>query len=670
MSVARVPPASREPPQADPYASALALRAPSPLREFNEAGVLSAADVHVSQRLATLADIIPHPDVLLAAALAVRAPRMGHVFVDLASVEGTVIVESRDELDLSTLPWPAAQRWVACVAACGELVTVGSGADPAGGDVRPLRLAGSRLYLDRYWREERMVASDLMVLGTAPLRKVNLGALDEGIARLLGSGGGGGGDDDLGQRIAVACGVLRRLAVIAGGPGTGKTTTVARIVALLCELALAEGGQPPLVALAAPTGRAAARLQQAVHEQAGALAIEDAVRAALLALRASTIHRLLAYRPGSRTRFRHDRSNRLPHDVVIVDETSMVSLSLMARLLEAVRPGARLVLVGDHEQLTAIEAGAVLRDIVGPAAQSPRMSRATRTAVSRAVGYGVGTEVDATPIHGAGAFGDGIVVLERVHRYGPGIAAVARSIRAGDADAVLVALRDAGAEVTWIEPGGAGAAGGTGGGLLEPLREAAVTAGRAVTEAARAGDGAGALSALGSFRLLCAQRHGRHGVAVWTNAIEDWLAQTVPEFTPDGAQYAGRPLLITHNDHELRLYNGDTGVIVASGPGRLVAAFERDGELVELAPSRLEAVQTMHAMTIHTSQGSQFDVTAVVLGDSSSRILTRELLYTAVTRARQRLILVADEDAVRAAVQRPVARATALRERLWGSESG
>jgi exodeoxyribonuclease V alpha subunit len=649
---------------ADPFSPTRALRAPSPLREFNGAGVLSAADVHVALRLAELAGVGEDPQVLLAAALAVRAPRLGHVFVDLSSIAQTAIVESGEELDLSALPWPGVERWVVRVAGCHELVAVGDGSERASGTVSPLRLVGTRLYLDRYWQEERAVAADLLSLGRAPLRRVDVALLSDGIARLF-----TGGDDQL-QRIAAACAVLRRLAVVAGGPGTGKTTTVARIVALICEQARAAGEQPPLVALAAPTGKAAARLQQAVHEQAGVLRVQEHVGESLLALRASTIHRLLGYRPGSHSRFRHDRSNPLPHELVIVDETSMVSLSLMARLLEAVRPDARLVLVGDHEQLTAIEAGAVLRDIVGPAAVSPRLSAATRSIVARALSC----EVDTEPIAGSGAFGDGIVVLDRVHRFGAGIAGVANAIRAGDPDAVLVALREAGDEVTWIEQSAAGERasgedGSSSDAALAPLRVAAVQSGQVVIQAARAGDPSAALAALGSFRLLCAQRHGPHGVAVWTAAIERWLAQAVPGFEPDGAEYAGRPLLITHNDYELRLYNGDTGVVVVvtSGPERLAAAFERDGELVALAPSRLASVETVYAMTIHKSQGSQFDVTAVVLGDASTRILTRELLYTAVTRAQRRLILVAGEDAIRAAVLRPVARATGLRERLWGS---
>ena len=205
----------------------------------------------------------------------------------------------------------------------------------------------------------------------------------------------------------------RRFAVVAGGPGTGKTTTVARIVALLAEQAEAAGAAPPLVALAAPTGKAQARLQEAVHAEARTLDSPQPVRDQLLALEASTLHRLLGWRPDSHSRFRHNRGNRLPHDVVIVDETSMVSLSNMARLVEAVRPEARLVLVGDPGQLTSIEAGAVLGDIVR-------------------------------------AGGEGVVVLEHVYRFGAGIDALADAIRDGDGDAVIAALTAGHDDVSWI----------------------------------------------------------------------------------------------------------------------------------------------------------------------------------------------------------------------------
>ena len=607
------------------------------LGEYNLAGVLVGADVHVARRIAALAGE-EDEDVVLAAALAVRAPRLGHVFVDLERIHETATVDADEPVDLGALPWPEPADWLPRVAA-----------SPLVGEDRPLRLAGSALYLDRYWSEEQQIAADLRALA-AP-SGADVGVLSDGIARLF---PGVGADAD--QQVAAAAALLRRLAVIAGGPGTGKTTTVARIVALLEEQGAAAGGAPPLIALAAPTGKAAARLQQAVHEEAARLDLPDALRSRLLELEASTLHRLLGWKPGSHSRFRHDRGNRLPYDVVIVDETSMVSLSLMARLVEAVRSDARLILVGDPGQLTSIEAGAVLGDIVGPAASGLRMGAAARAAVSEVSGVAV----DAAEGHGG--IGDGIVVLRRIHRFGGAIQRLAEAIRVGDADGAVAALHAGGDAIEWIavDAGEATASDG-----VAPIRDRAVATGRRVAEAARDGDAALALEHLGAFRVLCAHRRGPSGVATWMPRIESWLGGAVAGYAADGPWYVGRPLLVTENDHAIRLYNGDTGVVVTSPTGRPAAAFERQGEIVTFSPSRLAAVETVHAMTIHKSQGSQFDTAAVVLPDPESPILTRELLYTAVTRAENRLILAGSEAAVRAAVSRPIARASGLRERLW-----
>jgi exodeoxyribonuclease V alpha subunit len=574
---------------ADPFEARRAVSATGLLREFNDIGVLSAADVHVAARLGELVGEESEA-VRLAVALAVRGPRLGHVFVDLATIRDTATVESDEPVDLSELAWPSVGEWLGELAR-SELVAVGE--DHAGSESRPLRLLGSRLYLDRYWREERAVAADL---------------------------------NDM-----TASG---RLEVIAGGPGTGKTTRVARMVAEMIDEAVAAGARPPLVALGAPTGKAAARLQEAVHEETAQLPVGEDVRALLMALRASTLHRLLGWRPGSHSRFAHDRGNRLPHDVVIVDETSMVSLSLMARLVEAVRPEAKLILVGDPGQLTSIEAGVVLGDIV---------------------------DAGPGPGPGPGSRGEGVVVLTRVHRYGGGIAALADAIRVGDGDATVAALRAAPGEITWLDVDLYETEAG-----LELVRERAVAAGLEVVGAAREGAASEALAALGRFRLLCAHRRGPYGVSDWSSRVQAWLAPVIEDI--EQRDFVGRPLLVTENDYELGLYNGDTGVIVAGAGERPAAAFERGGEVLRFSPLRLGAVETVYAMTIHKSQGSQFDTAAVLLPAPTSRILTRELLYTGVTRARRELILVGTEEAVRQAVERPVARASGLRERLWTRE--
>ena len=548
-----------------------------------------------------------------------RGPRLGHVYVDLATIRETATVDAEEAVDLSALAWPAVARV--------DRTTAGERARRrrAKRVERTGRCAWSAPRCTSTATGARSARSPPTSRRSAPRRP----RTSTRTCWRTASRGSSPATPTSASATAGAAAVRHRFAVVAGGPGTGKTTTVARIVALLAEQAEAAGRPQPLIALAAPTAVAAARLEEAVHDAAEGLDASDAVRAQLRAASASTLHRLLGWRPDSQSRFRHHRGNRLPHDVVIVDETSMVSLSQMARLLEAVRPQARLVLVGDPGQLTSIEAGAVLGDIVGPADDGPSSA--------------------------------GIVVLSRVHRFGGAIGAVAEAVRRGDADAAVDALSDMPDEVTWlpVDPETDSA--------LAPVHDGAVGAARAVIEAAREGDAHRALEALASFRVLCAHRRGPYGVETWTDRIERWLANEVEGFGAEGQWYVGRPLLVTENDYGLRLYNGDTGVVVATDTGRVSAAFERRGELIEFSPTRLAAVDSVYAMTVHKSQGSQFAAAAVLLPDPTSQILTRELLYTAVTRARERLILVGTEEAVRAAVARPVARASGLRWRLWGN---
>ena len=614
------------------------------LEPFSDAGVLAAADVHVARCLTRLCDE-GDERVLLAAALAVRAPRLGHVHVDLATIRETVSVDTDEPVDLDALPWPEVEPWVAVVAA-SAVAGVGE-EDPL---VAPLRLLGTRLHLDRLWRDERSVAGDLIALAADP-PAVDDDVLRDGLARLF-------GDDLAGrQSLAAATAVLSRFAVIAGGPGTGKTTTVARVLALLTEQARATGGPEPLIALAAPTGKAAARLQEAVQEVTAELDTDPAVRTSLHTLEAMTLHRLLGWRPGTESRFRHDRSNRLPHDVVVVDESSMVSLSMMARLTEAVRPDAQLILVGDPQQLVAIEAGAVLGDVVGPSATDLHLTPGRRKRLSTITG----TAVDASDTPEGSTIGDSVVFLDRVHRFGAGIASLADAIRLGDADATIAVLRAAPAGVGWIEADAA-----TSTEAFDLLRTRAVASGTAVIDAARTGDAKAALAALGEFRVLCAHRRGPYGVATWAARIEDWLAAARPGLRPHGSTraFAGQALLVTQNDRELRLFNGDTGVVVADGP-YLRAAFERGRKTVLVSPSRLSAFEPLHAMTVHKAQGSQVGTAAVLLPEDTSRLLTRELLYTAVTRPRHSVVVMGPEGAIRAAISRPAGRASDLQARLW-----
>ncbi len=595
---------------ADPGDVRLAWGAPGLLGVFNTAGVLDAADVRVAERVGALGGEAGEP-VLLAVALAVRAVRQGSVCLDLDAVDRTVLGEGDELVDVSALPWPDPGPWrAACLAS--PLVADGAGAP----DGRPLRMVEGRLYLERYWGEEELVRRALVERAAAP-PAVDLAAVGAGLAAHF--------DTDPRaerQRQAAAVAALRRVTVLAGGPGTGKTTTVARLLGLLLELP----DPPRRVALAAPTGKAAARLQEAVT---GELAPHHRDRVG----EASTLHRLLGWWPAARS-FRHHRGHHLPFDVVVVDETSMVSLTLMARLLDALRPDARLVLVGDPDQLASVEAGAVLGDLAGAAG---RPEPALDAALAR---LGLRTGV----VHG-------VVTLDHVWRFGGAIAELARAVQAGDGDAAVAVLRRGDPALEFAaEPG-------------ERLRTDVVGTGRALAAAGRAGDAAAAVTALDAHRLLCAHRRGPFGVTRWTAEVERWLTRAGVGADPAQPWYPGRAVLVTHNDHDAGLWNGDTGVVVATVDGPRVA-FARGGPPTLYAPSRLPDVTGVHAMTVHRGQGSQFQRVTVLLPPPESPLLTRELLYTAVTRARSSVRVVGTEAAVRAAVARPVGRASGLRHRL------
>ena len=559
------------------------------LREFNDAGAIESADVLVAARLAELAGE-PDERVALAVAFVVRALRGGSVCVDLTAIAG--------QTGAPQLPWPAPADWLAAVA--GSVLL----ADPP-----VLHLDAGLLYLDRYWIEERRVAADVTALAAA-----RRSGTRPDIDRLFPAGYAE-------QRGAAELALTRALTVLTGGPGTGKTTTVARLLALLAEQAELDRrpGSPATlrIALAAPTGKAAARLLEAVQLEVDALSPADRDR--LPTLTATTLHRLLGNRPGTSSRFRHNRDNRLPHDVIVVDETSMVSLTMMARLLEAVRPDSRLVLVGDPDQLASVEAGAVLADLVE--------------------GLSAGAE---SPI----------AELVTSHRFGASIGALAQAIKAGDADLAVSVLAAGGEHIEWIDTDQP----------AERLRGIVLPHALQLRRAALLGDPTAALQALDDHRLLCAHRRGPYGVQFWNRQIERWLAEETdsPLWAP---WYAGRPLLVTANDYGLGLLNGDTGVTLLRD-GALRAVMSCAGGPVEFATSRLADIDTMHAMTIHKSQGSQATEVTVLLPPAESRLLTRELLYTAVTRARQKVRLIGSADQFRAAVDRRAVRATGLSRRL------
>ena len=530
----------------------------------DDTGFFEPADVHVAKRLTTLAKETDER-VALAVALLVRALRGGSVCVDLTSPEMSDLADAVKASPLLT-------------------------------DPPVLHIEGDLLYLDRYWLEEQQVCNDIKRMVTTKPPDVSAD-----VDRLFPAG-----FEE--QRAAANVALSQGLTVLTGGPGTGKTTTVARLLALLA------GGTRLRIALAAPTGKAAARLQEAVQLEVANL--EPADQAPLATLHATTLHRLLGSRPDTSARFRHNRGNRLPHDVIVVDETSMVSLTMMARLLEAVRPDTRLILVGDPDQLASVEAGAVLADLV----------------------EGLGEAK--------------IAALKTSHRFGRSIGELATAIRVGDADRTIRLLRAGDEHIEWIDAEDP----------REKLRNVLVPHAIALRTAAILGDEQAALKILDEHRLLCAHRRGPFGVAYWNHQVERWLTEDTGEAIWS-AWYAGRPVLVTANDYGLGLYNGDTGVTVIHD--EMLRAVIGSATF---ATSRLADVETMHAMTIHKSQGSQADEVTVLLPQEDSRLLTRELFYTAVTRAKERVRVVGSEPAVRASIERRAVRASGLAQRLRGRD--
>ncbi|MEP7122481.1 MAG: exodeoxyribonuclease V subunit alpha [Byssovorax sp.] len=607
--------------------------------------IIAPVDEHFARSMARLVGGAPS-DVLVGAALASARTREGHVCADLGRVAGAPI-QGPPSRATGDLRWPSLDEWTGTLAR-SELVGDGLSA-------RPLVLdpAHGRLYLRRYWEYEQRLAQQIKARAALTDDTLDLPHLRAGVDRLF-ARTGPGSDEAGGQRRAAVMAVLRRFAIISGGPGTGKTSTVVKLLALLVEQAHVAGKKRPVLTLVAPTGKAAARLVESIQRAKESLPCEEAVKRDI-AEEATTIHRCLRPLPGRPGRFRHDAENPLATDLVLVDEASMVDLALMVRLLDAVPPTARLILLGDRDQLASVDAGAVLGDICN--ADDPR-------------GFSAGFAARVAEITGAApppgestgtATGvwDCVAQLTRSYRYAEssGIGVLARAVNAGDVAAVHRILSSGEYPDVTLRPF-------PGTGLGEELKALIVEGYRPYLTAASA---AAKFEAFNRFRVLCAHRRGPHGV-IDTNEQAERALTAARLITRSGPVYAGRPVLVTTNDYNVRLFNGDIGLLLEdeASRGRLVATFSTpDGTTRALAPSRLPPHETAFAMTIHKSQGSEFDEVVVLLPPGISPILSRELVYTAVTRARKKVTIFGDADVVAHAVSRRIERASGLREAIW-----
>lgn len=521
------------------------------------------------------------------------------------------------------------------------------------GEFKPLILDhADRLYLHRYWRYEDELAGAIMSRGAAA--DFDSGLLKQGLSRLFPAAGG---ETDW-QRVAAVAAVTRRFCVISGGPGTGKTSTVVKVLALLLEQqsqveVKVEGNQKPKqaglrIALAAPTGKAAARLKESI---VGGVQCSEEVRASIPE-EVFTLHRLLGYLKGSCS-FRHNRENPLPYDIVIVDEASMVSLPLMAKLVDALRHDTRLILLGDRDQLASVEAGAVLGDICD--------TGGIHGFSADFAGLTAGLSGDTLPVQeNISPLGDAVVLLQKSYRFSSsgGIGKVGALVNAGDGRAALALCREeAVPEISLASPPPATALG-------EALG-ARILAGFSAYLKERTPEEAFAQFA--RFRILCAMRNGPYGVEALNQLVRQRLTQA-GLVKPQGRWYAGEPVLVTTNDYNVGLFNGDVGLILPDpeNGGELRAFFPTGGgSMKKVLPLRLPRYESAFAMTVHKSQGSEFDRVLLVLPDRDTPVLTRELLYTGITRAKTSVEILASDDIFMTSVSRRIVRKSGLRERLW-----
>jgi exodeoxyribonuclease V alpha subunit len=510
----------------------------------------------------------------------------------------------------------------------------------APGDNAPLILDDTRLYLSRHYQAEGRVAA--AVRHRLALRELPTGLAGQLAATLFPDNA----DETDWQRIAAINCTLHRFGIITGGPGTGKTWTVTRMLALqlLVAQTLAPDDPLPRIRLAAPTGKAAARLTESLRAALPSLQIDDALRDALPS-EAVTLHRLLG--AGRDGRPRYTASRPLPVDIVVVDEASMIDLGLMTQLVAALPEQASLYLVGDRDQLASVEAGSVFADLCGRGGEAFSAEHAARLALENIHVPHVTQQ--------AAVVDDTVVRLTHTHRFGhaSGIAKLAEAVRAGDWRAVQALREEPPQDLAWAAPERAA------------LVQYAVNA--LTPMLTLAADGAAAedvLAAFARFRILCALRRGPWGVEQINLHITRALRRT--GLTGSEEWYPGRAVLLTRNDWALGLFNGDAGVAVIDPEDNdiKVAFFAPDGHVRYVPPVRLPAFEECWAMTIHKSQGSEFDEVVMVIPEGDSPILSREMLYTGMTRARAHLVLSVDDSAMKTAMARSVSRRTGLAMQL------
>ena len=602
---------------------------------LHKEGLFSGLDVHFARFMEKVSGT-SSPSLRLAAALVSRSTREGHICLDLAATAGEKLNDGGDLEE--AIACPKLPLWKK------ELL----GREVVGrpGDYKPLVLDDKdRLYLFRYWDYQEKLAGLIRSRVGEKEAPVDMALLKEGLSKAFPSHR----EDDVDwQKVAACAAVFKRFVVISGGPGTGKTTTVAKVMALLIEQSSTNRVR---IAFVSPTGKGASRLQQAIKEVKAALHFPEDVKAAIPE-EASTIHRLLGSIPDS-PYFRHNARKKLPLDVLVVDEASMVDLALLSKLIQALPVESQLILLGDKDQLASVEAGAVLGDMCG-AGRLNSFSSHFCERVGRAIGKKMSPGKEGGP-----AIKDCVIQLTENYRFGPesGIAALSLAVNAGEAHGAEACFKEGHyRDITWVD--------------LPRPEMLGVALKRGILGEYRGGlrakDPLEVFQHFERFRILCALREGPYGVSAVNRMMQNMLREE-GWIDPKARWYRGQPLMITRNDYHLKLYNGDTGVILADGPGKDLKAFFQvpDGTIRKFHPARLPEHETVYAMTVHKSQGSEFDRVLLLLPDRESPVLTRELLYTGITRAKKGVEIWGRTPVFKKAISRRTERASGLHDLLW-----
>ncbi|MDX1673030.1 MAG: exodeoxyribonuclease V subunit alpha [Balneolaceae bacterium] len=612
------------------------------LKRWKEQGAVSAISYHFP---ALLQKIDPETDekVLLAAYLLVRRREEGHVCLDLSREAGQPMVKMVDDgakPDPNRFSTPKLKPWIKAII---DSAHVGSP-----GTFKPMIWEDGRLYLQKYWRHEARLAAAILQLASTQTDPVDPAAVEDRLNRLFPVQSGGEREIDW-QKVAALTSVLNRFSVISGGPGTGKTYTVFKILALLIDQQ-DTGDRPIRIALAAPTGKAADRITQAINRERERIDLAQPLKDRIPD-EATTIHRLLGARRHTST-FKYNRDNPLPYDVIVIDEASMIDLALMSRVMDALPDNARLILLGDKDQLASVEAGAVLGSIC-----RWEENRFSKRFIEKCSRYGIPGD-DLQQADQDYPLLDNVVLLQESYRFkaDSGIGNLSEAVRRGGADEALNLLKDESrTDIQWtgrISPAK----------LYDHLESEMLARFKKLLGCSSPDE---ALQLQREFQVLCAHNRGAFSVKQ-VNRMAEKLLRSHGLIPPFDEWYGGKPVMVTRNDYDLQLKNGDLGVALAETSGDIRVYFRGDTEYRSVLPARLKQYETAYGMSIHKSQGSEFEQILVVLPDEISPVVSRELIYTAVSRARSACTIFSPEEVLRQGTARKMERSSGLEDRLWG----